>query len=490
MSLTNVSFEAGDLLKEVKVLNPLKNDLYSITDELTAGRLFADVFRPVLRYNTTTKTWTAYNGIIWTQDEGNALAEHLAQRLSRVLNVYISYAIADEPTETERRYQAFINSLGNRQKRVKMLEDARAMLSVRETDFDANNDLLNCQNCIINLRTLEVFPHDADLLLSKVCNVSYMPEVMPEAWEKFVKEVMIKDVEKIDYLQRVLGYGLLGSNEEEKCFMFYGKSTRNGKSTLIETVAYLMGDYSKSLPPEALAQKNRDASRPNEEIARLRGVRFVHVSEPSKRMIFDVALLKNLTGRDTQTAHFKFGHMFEFMPIYKIFINTNFLPIVTDDTFFKSDRVHVLTFDRHFSRKEQDRRLKDRLREPEALSGLLNWLLEGLRRYREDGVEPPEAVIKATDEYRRDSDKLGKFIAECLEYKQGYNCKAKIVYEIYSGWCSSNGYGTENKGNFFADLKTRGIFAESGTVGGGTVRNVIKNYAISEDGRQYETYYQ
>lgn len=467
----------------VKALDPLHNDHYSITDELTAGKLYADVFHPVLRYNTTSKVWTYYDGIVWKLDEGNAIAENLAQRLARCLNVYISATISDEPTDSEKNYRSFINGLGNRQKRLKMLDDAKPMLSVKETDFDANTDLLNCQNCVLNLRTLEVSEHDPDLLLSKVCNVRYEPEAVSSVWEKFVGEVMIGDSDKIDYLQRVLGYGLLGENTEEKCFMFYGKTTRNGKSTLIETFAYMLGDYATALPPDALAQKNRDASRPNEEIARLKGVRFVHVSEPSKRMIFDVALLKTLTGRDTLTAHYKFGHVFDFMPIYKIYMNTNYLPVVNDDTLFSSERVQVLTFDKHFTREEQDRRLKDTLRKPEVLSGLLNWALEGLRKYRIDGVEPTDAVIDATDEYRRDSDKLGKFIAECLEYKNGRNIQAKTVYDAYSEWCSSNGYGTENKGNFFADLKVKGLFAESGTVNGVTVRNVVKNHILSYDAK-------
>ena len=302
MNISKHSVQIG-IEDEVTRLDPLHNERYSITDELTAGKLYADVFYPVLRYSTTSKVWMYYDGITWNLDEGSAIAESLAQRLTRCLNVYISKTVPDEPTETEKRYCAFIYSLGSRQKRVKMLEDAKPLLSVKETDFDTDNDLLNCQNCVINLRTGAVLDHDPELLLSKCCNAYYDPEADESIWEKFISEIMQDDPEKIEYLQRVLAYGMLGTNEEEKCFMFYGKSTRNGKSTLIETIAYLLGDYAKSLPPEALAQKQRDASRPNEEIARLRGVRFVQLSEPSKRMIFDVALLKNLTGGEIGRAH-------------------------------------------------------------------------------------------------------------------------------------------------------------------------------------------
>lgn len=462
-------------------LDPLHNEHYSITDELTAGKLYADVFRPVLRFSTTSKAWMFYDGIRWQIDEGNAVAENLGQRLTRCLNVYIVKTIPDEPTETEKRYRAFIDSLGSRQKRVKMLEDAKAMLSIKETDFDTDNDLLNCQNCVINLQTGDVLDHDPELLLSKCCNAYYDPDADSSVWEKFISEIMQDDHDKIEYLQRILAYGILGTNEEEKCFMFYGKSTRNGKSTLIETIAYLLGDYAKSLPPEALAQKPRDASRPNEEIARLRGVRFVQLSEPSKRMIFDVALLKNLTGGDTQTAHFKYGHMFEYTPVFKVYINTNYLPLVNDDSLFTSERVQVLTFDKHFTHEEQDRSLKRSLRKKEIISGVLNWLLEGLKRYRVSGVKPAKAVIQATQEYRQDSDKLQKFIDECLRYDPGQVITVKILYENYTAWCKDCGYGVENRSNFTQDLKIKGLYSDHGKIHKVTYHNVVKDYSIIKD---------
>ena len=481
MSLLNVSFTTGELLEVIEELDPMRNDRYTITDDLTAGKLYSDVFAEVLRYNTTLKLWMAYNGIIWVQDEGNAVAEKCAQRLSRMLSMYVTKTIPDEPKESEKRYRAFVNSLGDRHKRLKMIDDAKPWLSVQETDFDKDPDLLNCRNCIINLRTMEQLPHDGKLLLSKVCNVTYDPGAKHTKWMSFIRGIMLDDQDKIDYLQRVLGYGLLGTNEEEKCFIFYGKSTRNGKSTLIETVSYMLGDYAKALPPEALAQKVRDSSRPNEEIARLRGVRFVHVSEPSKRMIFDVALMKNLTGGDTQTASFKYGHFFEYHPVYKIYMNTNYLPAVNDDTIFSSDRVQVLTFDKHFSREEQDRQLKQSLRSARVLSAMLVWLLDGLQKYREKGVVPPQSVIDATNDYRKDSDKFGKFYEECLVYSVGTNAKVKIVYEAYSKWCSDNGYGVEKKGEFITDLKLRGMFSDTGTVCGRTERNVVKNYRLTNE---------
>ena len=148
-----------------------------------------------------------------------------------------------------------------------------------------------------------------------------------------------------------------------------------------------------------------------------------------------------------------------------------------------------MSFDRHFEPHEQDKHLKERLRSEEELSGILNWCLEGLRLYREEGLEPPQAVKDATNTYRTDSDKIGNFINECL-VKTGRNSKAKDIYDVYEEWCRDNGYGVENKSNFFAEMKNKGLFAARGTINGASVNNIIKGYEVDNDGMEKNTDFQ
>ena len=233
--------------------------------------------------------------------------------------------------------------------------------------------------------------------------------------------------------------------------------------------------------PETLAQmQNKDSRQASGDIARLDGCRFLNASEPPKRMIFDVGLLKNLLGRDSITARHLHEREFEFIPRFKLFINTNFLPLITDDTLFTSGRINVITFNRHFEPHEQDKNLKNKLIKAENLSGILNWCIEGLKLYYKDGAKPPQAVTTATDEYRTNSDKIGNFISECME-RTGKNAKALDVYTRYKEWCLDNGFGVENKGNFFDELRGKGILAQSGTVKGVTVRNVVIGYELIEE---------
>ena len=454
---------------------------YSLDDK-GFGALFAEVFKDTCRYNATAKEWYFYNCKVWTRDEGSMRTLNKAKELADGLLIYAT-TIEDE--KQKQNYIDYVSKLGQLRFRETMVKDSRDIHFVTQSDFDKNLDLFNCQNGTLNLKTFDFTPHNSDDLLSKISNVIYEPFAKSEEWEKFINEVMQGDTDKTEYLQKILGYSLTADTNLETCFILYGATTRNGKSTLIETMLYMLGNtagYGMSMQPQTLAQKqNKDSRQASGDIARLDGCRFLNASEPPKRMIFDVGLLKNLLGRDSITARHLHEREFEFIPRFKLFINTNFLPLITDDTLFTSGRINVITFDRHFEPHEQDKNLKNKLIKAENLSGILNWCIEGLKLYYKDGAKPPQAVTTATDEYRTNSDKIGNFIDECLEQQAGTNTKALDVYIKYKEWCSNNGFGVENKGNFFDELRGKNIFAPSGTINGVTVRNVIKDYVLIRD---------
>lgn len=454
------------------VLQDLRAESYETTDK-GFGRLFADVFRERHRYNPTRKDFMLFDGKRWVDDTEGLSARADAKRLSDAL---LKYAIS---VDTDGRYLKAVTPLCNIRSRENMLKDSRDVYYFSDSQLDQDDYLLNVQNGILDLSGWEpIFKkHDPDILLSKICNVEYRPAATCKEWEKFLTEVMQGDVEKIKYLQKIAGLSLTGNTSEEACFVLYGSTTRNGKSTFCETIIHLLGDYALTMRPETLAVKqNIDSRQASGDIARLNGCRFCNASEPAKRMLFDTALLKSLLGRDSITARHLHQREFSFIPKFKLVINTNYLPTITDDTVFSSGRINVISFDRHFEAAEQDKHLKDKLRDKKELAGILNWCIEGLQLYRKEGLKPPEAVQSATETYRTDSDKIGNFINECLE-KTGKNSSVKEVYELYDKWCNDNGFGVENKGNFIAELKSKGVYANSGTVDGKTVKNIVKGYS-------------
>ncbi len=464
-----------------QVLRSLHAERYETSDK-GFGRLFADVFKDKHRYNPSRKDYMRYDGKRWIDDIEGLSARSSAKTLSDAL---VRYAVN---VDTEGKYLKAVAALCNIRNRNNMLQDSKDVYFFDNEQLDTNDYFLNVQNGTLDLTEdkPKFVEHSPDMLLSKICNAEYNPAADCKEWKKFLLEIMQDDKEKILYLQKIAGLSLTGNTEQETCFILYGSTTRNGKSTFCETLIYLLGDYALTMKPESLAVKqNLDSRQASGDIARLAGCRFCNASEPPKRMLFDTALLKSLLGRDSITARHLHQREFSFIPKFKLVINTNYLPTITDDTVFSSGRINVINFDRHFEPQEQDKDLKNRLRDKQELSGILNWCIEGLRLYRQQGLEPPQAVQTATNSYRTDSDKIGNFINECLT-KTGRNSKAKYIYEAYTKWCEDNGYGCENKGNFFAELKTKGLFMNSGTVEGKTVRNIVKGYTVETDFIKYE----
>lgn len=468
MLLETISHSVEALPKQLEKINACSN--YEVNDKGN-GQLFADVFKDKHRYNPSRKDFMLYDGKRWVDDTEGLAAKADAKSLSDALLVYGSSTGNGD-------YLKAVTALCNIRNRNNMLQDSKDVYYFCNEDLDVDDYLLNVKNGTLDLSKDEpnFMKHNPDMLLSKVCNVNYDPSAECKAWNKFLSEIMTGDKEKIKYLQKIAGLSLTGNTEQESCFILFGSTTRNGKTTFCETIIYLLGDYALTMKPESLAVKqNTDSRQANGDIARLAGCRFCNASEPPKRMLVDAALLKSLLGRDSITARHLHQREFSFIPKFKLVINTNYLPVIADDTVFSSGRINVISFDRHFEPEEQDKHLKERLRQDEELSGILNWCIEGLRLYRLEGLKPPKAVISATETYRSDSDKIGNFIKECLT-KTGKNSSVKSVYELYTNWCNDNGFGVENKGNFIAELKNKGIYGSSGTVRGKTVKNIVKGY--------------
>lgn len=457
---------------------------FPLTD-IGSATLFSAVFENKHRYNVTAKDWFYYDGQRWILDREGLRARKSAKELSKALSIYAVNCLPDEDEKHKEQYLKYALTWTYSRTRNAIIQDSRDLNFISNEELDADDYVLNLQNCVLVFREdkVEKHEHSADLLLSKIANAEYRPEARCERWEQFLDEVMQGDKDKIHYLQKLFGTCLTGDVRLEKMWFLFGSTTRNGKSTMIERIADVLGDYSKTIRPETLAIKNNPDSRTaSPDVAKLAGTRLCVCSEIPKRMPLDVGLLKTLTGRDTIVARFLHQDEFQFVPKFKMICNTNFLPVVSDNTIFKSDRVQVVSFDRHFEESEQDKTLKDKLSTKEALSGILNWMVEGWIAFCREGLEVPEAIKKSTTDYEASSDKLQNFINECLAEAEGKNISVKETYARYEKWCSENGYHVENKQNFISDCKAKGIYKERGMVDGSQVRNIIKDYEFAEDG--------
>ena len=415
-------------------------------DEIGMGNMFADFFKPIARYNSERGIWYVYDGTVWQPDTENLKVAELAKLLADKLYVF-ALTITEE--DARKRFIDRVRKLQLRKHRETMLKDAKSVFPLSMRSFDQDIYLFNCKNGTLDLRTMEFREHRPEDYLTKVSPVNYDPEADCPRWHTFMDEIMQGDKARADYLQKAIGYALTGDTKMECLFILYGPTSRNGKGTTMESILRIMGEYGKNADPTMLQAKfNAQSNGPTEEIARLAGARFVNISEPAKKLTIDAALTKRLTGNDTITARYLHENSFEFRPNFKIFINTNHRPNITDLTLFDSGRIKIIPFDRHFDEKEQDKDLKTTFAKPENMSGILNWMLEGYKMFRSQGLEMPDSVINATDDYRKASDKIAQFCEACLVSKPGAMLRSKSVYNRYKQWSEANGYHAEGIKNF------------------------------------------
>ena len=463
-------------LMELDVINK-----YSCNDR-GMSKLFTDLFGGNCKYDVTHQVWMVFNGKYWEEDASKLLVYNKIKTLYDALVVY-SDNIEDEEQRSVflkklKRYSYFCG-------RKALADDAQSDVIVYQSDFDKNPDLYNCLNGTLDLRTGVFSSHKPEDLISKISNVWYDPEARSELFEDFVSDIMQGDQERITYLQKIMGYSLTGNTNLETSWIFYGSSCRNGKSTLIETFSYMLGrtkGYAVSVLPQTLAQKNNKSSQqPSSDVARIEGARMMSVSEPADGLVLNIAFIKTLLGRDTIVARKLYANETEFIPQAKLFISTNHLPKVTDDTLFASRRVNVVPFNRHFTEKEQDLSLKQRLTTKNNISGIFNWCCAGLKKYYIEGAEPPEMVVNATKAYRANSDVIGKFLRECTVKKEKHNLSASSVYDEFTKWCQQSAFDLKRKSAFLGYLREKRLLSDTGTVDGRTVHNVLQNRDFNDD---------
>ena len=448
-----------DLSKVTLTLEEMKphtNPRYQ-REEIGIGNVFADYYRPIARFNADRGIWYVYDGQVWQPDENALAVAELAKYLADRLYTF-ALQISDEDTRT--RYIKRVQKLQLRKHRKTMIEDAKSVHPIKMTVFDNNKYLFNCENGTLDLTTMAFHPHDPQDFVTKISHVHYDPDSTCSRWDQFVDEVMMGQTAVARYLQKAVGYSLTGDTSLECLFIMYGPTTRNGKTTTIDTILKLMGEYGRSAKPDMLAANFRGPSNgaPSEDVARLAGARFVGISEMEQKLTINASLTKQLTGNNKITARFLHENSFEFHLQAKIFIDTNHLPNVNDQTLFESGRIKIIPFNRHFEEHEQDKSLKGTLSDPESLSGILNWAVEGYKLYKAEGLEEPEEVKEATARYRQDSDRISQFASAWLEEgfdddSMPYEVSTRAAYRVYSHWCEDMNYRPDNYKNFRAAME-------------------------------------
>ena len=325
--------------------------------------------------------------------------------------------------------------------------------------LDADPWLLNCANGTLDLHTLELRPHDPADRITKVAAAGYLPGETGTMWPAFLEKVLPDDDVR-EYFQRILGLSLVGEvNGDKQIAPVLNGTGANGKTTAIEALSFALGDYAHTAEPALLMAKNFDTHPTG--VADLLGRRLVSIAETGQDRRFDVPLLKRLTGGDSLKARFMRQDFFEFKPSHLLVMSTNHLPRIDDDSVAVWRRLRVIPFVVQIPEEERDARLKEKL-ETEA-DAVLTWVIAGWADYRDrGGLDTPDAVLVATNQYKAESDAVGRFIDdECHTGGAQSSAATATLYARWETWAAKDGCLPLSRIAFGRALDTKGFPAEN-----------------------------
>ncbi len=431
--------------------------VYLCTDTGNAERL-ADRHGANLRYCYPWGKWLVYDGARWRVDDRGAVVR-LAKDAARAIFEEAKEAGDDEAAKRLGKWAS--TSLSESKLRAMIaLAQSEPGIPVLPEEMDASPDLLNVRNGTIDLRTGELREHRREDLITKLAPVEYDPDAEAPTWAATLERALPSE-EVRAFFKKLCGYAISGDVSEHVLPVLYGTGA-NGKSTILNALLEVAGDYGMQAAPDLLIAK-RD-NHPT-EVADLFGMRFVASIEVDDGRRLAESLVKTLTGGDKVRARRMRQDFWEFSPTHKVFMAVNHKPQVKGNDNAIWRRIRLLPFEQTIPPAEQDKKLPEKLRA--ELPGILAWAVEGCLEWRREGLRAPEEVRRATGQYRSEMDVLGAFLKDCCDTGPGHNVAAKDLYTRYKTWCDENGEAPEKQRTFGSKLSERGYERYRGGASGG-----------------------
>lgn len=422
------------------------NRTFPATDIGNAERLIAR-YGLDLRWSSALG-WFSWDGKRWKRDEGeSAVIQKAIATIRSIVDEANSLPFNSQERASLFKWAQVSESAGKVSAMVNLSRHLPGV-PVDATKLDEDPWLLNCTNGIVDLRTGDLLPHDRATMCSKVTGIEYDSTAQAPRFERFLDEVFPDKAVK-DWVQKHLGYCLTGVVRQHLLPVWWG-SGRNGKSTLIDAVSFVMGDYATAIDPTILLDRQGEA-HPTERMPLL-GARLVFASEPDRKRGLSLAIVKRLTGGDPITARLMRQDTVTWLPTHKLVLLANHRPTVSaqDTDTATWERLRLIPWTQEFTGPRQDPTLPDTLRREAA--GILAWLVRGCLAWQREGLTPPDAIQLATDSYRDETDQVARWMADCcvsFEMASAKDPKVKAVEDVkveapslrksYEQWCETEG---------------------------------------------------
>ena len=387
-------------------------------------------------YLTGTDEWCTWDNRAWVRNENGR--RQVGTWLNETIdNMAIEAAklFSSDPDKATNLMKWLSNSK-NQSKREAILRYLKERVAMGNSLLDSNPNLLGINNGVLELDSNSFRPvHQQDLITRHLAS-DYLPGATCPNWLNFLNTVMEGDRKMIDYLQRLVGYWLTTEVYEQEIYFVYGEGG-NGKSTFLDTIKALLGDYAVKIPSDAImtsqfGRSNADSAN----IARIAGARIALTDEINGECKLDVGMVKALSGDDEITARFLHKNPFTFKSTAKLVMYGNDKPYgdFTDAGLWR--RMRLIHFSHTVPEGKRDKHLLSKLKD--ELPGILNWALTGLEKWRTNGLQTPSRVTSDSEAYRGELDNVSRFVDAMVEEDNGNFTSTKVLRSGYEIWCDDN----------------------------------------------------
>lgn len=442
-----------------------------LTDSGNA-ELLEQLYGKDVLYCSTWKKWLIWDGRRWafdTTEQIHRIALHTVMALYSEANHLLREA-AEASEDHKDRILTRANAIREWAKKSESDRGLKALVSRAEKnlksiqvlpgDLDRDQWLLNVQNGTINLRDGSLQPHARENRITKMAPVEYDPRATCPIWDAFLERIMAGKEELVEFLQRVVGYALTGDTGEEKLFILHGTGG-NGKSKFIGAVMDMLGDYAGKTSTETFL--DRKGTAPTNDLAGLKGLRFVSATEIAKGRRLNEALIKEITGRDPISCRFLYGEWFTYPPTYKLFLGLNHKPTLKSADEGIRRRLCLVPFSVTIPEAERDPNLPEKFKV--ELSGILNWAIAGCIAWQKQGLSEPGDVRASTQAYVDEMDPTEPFLSECCEVdpvpsRSNRMTPAMELRSAYIRFCEENGETPVRQKTFGSFLTDKGYIRQ------------------------------
>lgn len=391
-----------------------------------------------------------------TGEDGKITSDALAS-MEVVKSKLSSIADLKKALSSKRQaHRAWARTSGNSGRIDSALKEAAPHLSLRHEELDADPLAVNCLSGTLRfsvhsdpdsgmskVASVRLDPHRQEDRISKIIGAQFDPKRRFDArahcprFITFLERVQPSD-DMRRYLQRWLGLSISGLPVQ--ALMFWYGAGANGKSVLIELIAKLLGDYAAEMRVETLTGKQaQSGAQATPDLVYLVGARLVRAMEPAEGEPLRDSLVKSITSGEPIMVRANYGAFFRLYPYFKLTMSGNHKPDIrsTDDGIWR--RMKMVPWDVQIPEEERDPNLVEKLLEER--DGILQWLVEGLIDYLEGGMQEPDAVRLATQEYREDSDPVGSFLSSCCHCtgEDSDRITSRELTMAYHYWMSCRG---------------------------------------------------